>query len=300
MNHIAWTQWDDLVAPEGVTLLGPASAPLDSDLIETVTFYAPPYMSGLAGLEPSRRMPNLQYLQMPNAGYDETHPFRRENLLICNARGVHDVSTSELALALTLASLRGLDDYVLAQKSGEWLSGTRPSLAYKRVALVGYGSIGKRIALMLSPFDVDLVAFTRTGSEGTTKMREFDSLLPTFDVVILIIPANADSVGLMNEVRLAKMKDGALLVNVARGVIVDTDALVAELASGRIRAALDVTDPEPLEPNHPLWQQPGLIISPHVGGNSSAFPRGMRNLLQTQFERLSLGEEPINVVLRGI
>lgn len=300
MNHIAWTQWDDLVAPEGVTLLGPASAPLDSDLIETVTFYAPPYMSGLAGLEPSRRMPNLQYLQMPNAGFDETHPFRRENLLICNARGVHDVSTSELALALTLASLRGLDDYVLAQKSGEWLSGTRPSLAYKRVALVGYGSIGKRIALMLSPFDVDLVAFTRTGSEGTTKMSEFDSLLPTFDVVILIIPANADSIGLMNEVRLAKMKDGALLVNVARGVIVDTDALVAELASGRIRAALDVTDPEPLEPNHPLWQQPGLIISPHVGGNSSAFPRGMRNLLQTQFERLSLGEEPINVVLRGI
>jgi phosphoglycerate dehydrogenase-like enzyme len=300
MNHIAWTQWDDLVAPEGVTLLGPASAPLDSDLIETVTFYAPPYMSGLAGLEPSRRMPNLQYLQMPNAGFDETHPFRRENLLICNARGVHDVSTSELALALTLASLRGLDDYVLAQKSGEWLSGTRPSLAYKRVALVGYGSIGKRIALMLSPFDVDLVAFTRTGSEGTTKMSEFDSLLPTFDVVILIIPANADSIGLMNEVRLAKMKDGALLVNVARGVIVDTDALVAELASGRIRAALDVTDPEPLEPNHPLWQQPGLIISPHVGGNSSAFPRGMRNLLQNQFERLSLGEEPINVVLRGI
>lgn len=300
MKHIAWTQWDDLVAPEGVTLLGPASAPLDSDLIETVTFYAPPYMSGLAGLEPSRRMPNLQYLQMPNAGYDETHPFRRENLLICNARGVHDVSTSELALALTLASLRGLDDYVLAQKSQEWLSGTRPSLAYKRVALVGYGSIGKRIALMLSPFDVDLVAFTRTGSEGTTKMSEFDSLLPTFDVVILIIPANADSIGLMNEVRLAKMKDGALLVNVARGVIVDTDALVAELASGRIRAALDVTDPEPLEPNHPLWQQPGLIISPHVGGNSSAFPQGMRNLLQTQFERLSLGEEPINVVLRGV
>lgn len=210
------------------------------------------------------------------------------------------MSTSELALALTLASLRGLDDYVLAQKSQEWLSGTRPSLAYKRVALVGYGSIGKRIALMLSPFDVDLVAFTRTGSEGTTKMSEFDSLLPTFDVVILIIPANADSIGLMNEVRLAKMKDGALLVNVARGVIVDTDALVAELASGRIRAALDVTDPEPLEPNHPLWQQPGLIISPHVGGNSSAFPQGMRNLLQTQFERLSLGEEPINVVLRGV
>lgn len=96
------------------------------------------------------------------------------------------------------------------------------------------------------------------------------------------------------------MKDGALLVNVARGVIVDTDALVEELATGRITAALDVTDPEPLAADHPLWKQPGLIISPHVGGNSSAFPRGMRNLLQLQFEKLVKGEEPINVVLRGL
>jgi phosphoglycerate dehydrogenase-like enzyme len=300
MNHVVWTQWDDLVAPEGITLLGPKTAPLDSDLISEVTFYAPAYMSGLAGLEPSRKMPKLRYLQMPNAGYDETHPYRREGLDICNARGVHDVSTAELALALTLSSLRGLDDFILAQQDGKWLTGTRPSLAYKKVALVGYGSIGKKIARMLEPFDVELVAFTRSGGDGTTSMEQFDAMLPSFDVVILIIPANADSIGLMNKQRLSALKDGALLVNVARGVIVETDALVAQLQSGRIRAALDVTDPEPLPGDHPLWKAPGLIISPHVGGNSSAFPRGMRNLLETQFQKLVSGQEPINIVLRGI
>jgi phosphoglycerate dehydrogenase-like enzyme len=245
-------------------------------------------------------MLNLKYMQMPNAGYDETYPFRREGLSICNARGVHDVSTAELALALTISSLRGLDDFIKAQASGTWLTGTRASLAYSRVAIVGFGSIGKRIAEMLKPFEVDLVAFTRSGSLGTKSMSEFDDLLPTFDVVILIIPANPQSVNLFNKERLALMKNGSLLVNMARGVIVDIDALVSELSTGRIRAALDVTNPEPLPADHPLWQQPGVIISPHVGGNSSAFPRSMKALLGAQFKRLVTGEEPLNVVLRGV
>lgn len=300
MNQIVWTQWDDLVAPEGITLLGPATAPLESELISEVTFYVPPYMSGPSGLEPSRRMLNLQYMQMPNAGYDDTHPFRREGLSICNARGVHDVSTAELALALTISSLRGLDDFIRDQTSGTWHTGTRPSLAYSRVGLVGFGSIGQRIAKMLKPFEVDLVAFTRSGSSDTKSMSEFDDLLPTFDVVILIIPANPQSVNLFNKERLALMKNGSLLVNMARGVIVDTDALVSELSTGRIRAALDVTNPEPLPADHPLWQQPGVIISPHVGGNSSAFPRAMKALLGAQFKRLVNGEEPLNIVLRGV
>jgi phosphoglycerate dehydrogenase-like enzyme len=119
-------------------------------------------------------------------------------------------------------------------------------------------------------------------------------------VVILIIPANPQSVNLFNKERLALMKNGSLLVNMARGVIVDIDALVSELSTGRIRAALDVTNPEPLPADHPLWQQPGVIISPHVGGNSSAFPRSMKALLGAQFKRLVTGEEPLNVVLRGV
>jgi phosphoglycerate dehydrogenase-like enzyme len=130
-------------------------------------------------------------------------------------------------------------------------------------------------------------------------MAELDGLLPSFDVVILILPATPETVNLMDSRRLGLMKDGALLVNVARGTIVDTDALVAELESGRIRAALDVTNPEPLPSDHRLWQAPGLIVSPHVGGNSSAFEPGMRALLATQLSRLASGEELLNIVMEG-
>jgi phosphoglycerate dehydrogenase-like enzyme len=152
---------------------------------------------------------------------------------------------------------------------------------------------------MLEPFNVDLHAFSRSGSNGTHTMAELDGLLPTFDVVILILPATPQTVNLMDQRRLGLMKDGALLVNVARGTIVDTDALVGELESGRIRAALDVTNPEPLPADHRLWHAPGVIISPHVGGNSSAFEPGMRALLATQFSRLAAGEELINIVIEG-
>ncbi|AVG24305.1 D-lactate dehydrogenase-like protein [Pontimonas salivibrio] len=300
MNHVVWTQWSDLDVPDGITLLGPDTAPLDSDAIKDVTFYVPPYMTGHAGLAPVNSMPKLQYLQMPNAGYDDAIEYRREGLDICNARGVHDISTAELALTLTLSSLRGIDDFVRAQPSGDWLQGPRPSLAYKRVGLVGYGSIGKTIASLLAPFHVDLVPFNRSGSDGATTMDQLDSLLPTFDVVILILPATPETTKLFDAKRLSLMKDGALLVNVARGVIVDTDALVQELNSGRIRAALDVMDPEPLPADHPLWQVPGVIISPHVGGNSSAFEPGMRALLATQLDRLAQGQEPMNIVVRGM
>jgi phosphoglycerate dehydrogenase-like enzyme len=129
-------------------------------------------------------------------------------------------------------------------------------------------------------------------------MAEFDNLVPTFDVIILILPATPETINLMDKRRLGLMKDGALLVNVARGTIVDTDALVDELESGRIRAALDVTNPEPLPADHPLWRAPGVIISPHVGGNSSAFEPAMRALLAQQFSRLVSGESLLNIVMR--
>lgn len=299
MNHVVWTQWDDIEAPPGVTVLGPQSAPIDSDAMSEVTFYVPRYMSGLAGLEPISRMTSLDTVQLPNAGYDDAVAFRREGLTFCNARGVHDISTAELALGLMIASLREIDKFVLAQPSGQWLAGPRPSLAYKKVALVGYGSIGQTIGRMMEPFSVDLHPFTRQGAHGTHSMARFEELLPTFDVVILILPATPETVNLMNAKRLALMKDGALLVNVARGTIVDTEALADELTSGRIRAAIDVTNPEPLPSDHRLWQCPGLIISPHVGGNSSAFEPGMRALLATQLSRLASGEELINIVMEG-
>lgn len=298
MEQTVWTQWDDLEAPPGLSVLGPATAPIGSAAFAGVTFYVPPYMSGLEGLEPIRAMPDLQYVQLPNAGYDDAVAFRRNGLVFCNARGVHDISTAELALGLTIASLRQLDRFVLAQSSGTWLPGGQASLAHKRVALVGHGSIGQTIGRLLEPFGTEVEAFTRSGLGGTHSMAEFDDLLPTFDVVILILPATPETLNLMDQRRLGLMKDGALLVNVARGTIVDTDALVRELESGRIRAAVDVTNPEPLPADHPLWRAPGAIISPHVGGNSSAFEPAMRALLAEQLSRLVLGESLLNVVMR--
>ena len=299
MNHVVWTQLDDMVAPEGITLLGPATAPPGSPALADVTFYVPTYMSGAAGLSLLEHMPKLQYLQMPNAGYDDALLHRREGMAICNAQGVHDISTAELALALTLASLRGLDEFARAQPHGEWLQATRPALAYKRVGLIGFGSIGQTIARLLEPFHVDLVAFSRSGRDGSHTMDELDGLLPSFDVVILIVPATAETTHLIGTKRLGLMKDGALLVNVARGVVVDTDALVSELEKGRIKAAIDVMVPEPLPPEHPLWRAPGVLISPHVGGNSSAFEPWMRALLARQFDRLIAGEPPLYIVAEG-
>ncbi len=300
MNHVVWTQWADLEGPEGVTMLHPDNAPLDGDAIEQVTFYVPAYMAGRAGLEPVRRMPNLLHLQLPNAGYDDAVEFARPGLAVHNARGVHDMSTAELALTLTLASQRGFADFFRAQRDGKWIAQRYRSLWRSRVGIIGFGSIGQTIARLMEPLEVEVVPFTQSGRNNTNTLDDLGTLLPTLDVVVLILPATPDTVGLVDAGFLGLMKDDALLVNVARGPIVDTDALVAELRTGRLRAALDVTDPEPLPSDHPLWGFDNVMISPHVGGNSTAFEPRMRSLVQAQLGKLVAGEPLDNVVLRGV
>lgn len=297
--HVVWTQWEELKIPDGMTRLSPSSAPLDGDNLGEVTFYVPPYMTGRKGLAPISRMPKLKVVQLPYAGYEKALEFVRPGLILCNARGVHDDSTAELAVGLTIASLRGFPNFLRNQFRGEWVDETRKSLSDSRVGIVGFGSIGKRIKENLSGFAVEVLAFTRSGSDGSMKMSDLDTELPHLDVVILSMPLNSESVGLFDASRLARMKDGALLVNVARGQVVDTDALVAELNSGRILAALDVTDPEPLPKGHPLWSAKGVLISPHVGGDSTAFEPRFRKLLEEQLQRLVLHEELLNIVHVG-
>ena len=294
-----WTEWSDLQAPEGVTLLHPQVAELSTADLSDIDFYCPPYLSGPAGLEPIKRMDSLKVLQTPTAGFDDVLPYWREGLTICNARGVHDLSTAELAVALTISSLRGLDDFVRAKETGQWLQGgRRPSLSQQRVALVGFGSVGQAIAQVLAALEVSLFAFNRSGRDGAQPIEELDRLLPTFDVVILIVPASPETHHMFDARRLGLMRDGALLVNMARGNVVDTAALTTEIQSGRLRAAVDVTDPEPLPPDHPLWSEPGIIISPHVGGDSSAFAPRMKALLDKQIKRLAEGQELDNIVVR--
>ncbi|UXY30109.1 2-hydroxyacid dehydrogenase [Streptomyces sp. HUAS TT20] len=268
--------------------------------------YVVPYMKRQSvKVRPLEPMRNLQVVQTLTAGVDDVTA-RLSSIVpgvrLCNARGVHEASTAELALALTLAALRGIPKFVLAQQQGQWQSEFHPALADKSVLIVGYGSIGSAIEDRLVPFEVARVARVARSERTTARglvhpLTELPALLPEADVVILSTPLTESTMGLVDAEFLARMKDGALLVNVARGPIVDTKALLTELETGRLSAALDVTDPEPLPPGHPLWQAPGVLISPHVGGPTSAFLPRAKRLLVDQLHRF-VNREPLrNVIL---
>ncbi len=269
-------------------------------------FYVVPYMKGPGvSQRPLPGMTSVQVVQTLSAGVDHVEPGLgrlRPGVQLCNARGVHEASTAELTLTLILASLRGVPDFVRGQDREEWKSGFRPALADKSVLIVGYGSIGAAIEDRLTPFEVARVARVARSARTTARgpvhpLTELPSLLPEADVVVLSTPLTEATRGLADADFLGRMKDGALLVNVARGPVVDTKALLAELENGRLTAALDVTDPEPLPAGHPLWHAPGVLISPHVGGPTSAFLPRAKRLLVDQLNRF-VNREPLrNVVL---
>jgi len=244
-------------------------------------------------------MPSLQILQVPNAGFDDALEFLNPGVTLCNARGVHDASTAELAMALALSSRRGFYDFAVAQYAGQWEHKRYASFNDSSIGIIGAGSIAQTLARYLAPYDVKITFFSRSGNDGALKISELDSQLPKLDILFLVLPLNNESKHLMNAERLRKMKDGAVLVNVGRGGIIETEALISELNSGRIFAGLDVTDPEPLPEKHPLWSAKNLILSPHVGGNSTAFDSRAKALIEEQFRRLHAGEELLNIVAKG-
>ncbi len=265
-----------------------------------------PYFTDIARLRRVADLPDLRAISLLTAGYETAVPFVPPGVALLNAAGVHDASTAELAVTLVLASLRDIPDFVRAQDRGEWLPlRIWPALADKRVLVVGYGSIGRAIARRLAPFEVTITAVASTAREGDELVdvvhgiADLPDLLPHHDVVVLIVPLTPSTEGMVDAAFLAAMPDGALLVNMARGKVVDTDALVAATADGRLRVALDVTDPEPLPPGHPLWRCPTLLLSPHVGGASSAFAPRAAALLREQFRRYAAGEPLRNIVHVG-
>jgi phosphoglycerate dehydrogenase-like enzyme len=219
-----------------------------------------------------------------------------DGVTLCSGRGIHDASTAELAVTLTLAALRGVPEFVRAQDREEWLPEPRSSLADLTVLVVGYGAIGAAIERRLDGFEVDVVRVARSARSGVHATSELPQLLPDADVVILILPITDDTRGLVDAGFLAVMKPGALLVNVARGPVVDTDALVAALHEGRVSAALDVTDPEPLPEGHPLWTAPHLLLTPHVGGLTTAMDPRAHRLVRDQLRRFAAGAPLENVV----
>jgi phosphoglycerate dehydrogenase-like enzyme len=268
--------------------------------IAEVEFYVLPYMKGAEVLERSAEMSSLKVIQTLTAGVENFLPHVPDGVLLCNAAGVHDASTAEMALALMLASGRHLDDFARAQPDGRWAPLFGRALADQRVLIVGYGHIGPAIERRLAGFEVASVTRvarrSRPGPPVVHAIDDLDRLLPDADIVVVIAPHTPETEGLISAPQLALLPDGALLVNVARGRLVDTDALVAETGSGRLRAALDVTEPEPLPADHPLWRTPGVLIAPHVGGASSAFfPRADR-LIAAQLRRFASGQELENII----
>ncbi|WP_181019022.1 2-hydroxyacid dehydrogenase [Streptomyces roseicoloratus] len=269
-------------------------------------FYVVPYMKGEeVAVRPLGGMASVRIVQTLSAGVDHVTPgigLLRPGVRLCNARGVHEASTAELTLALVLASLRGIPGFVRGQDAEEWRAGFYPALADKSVLIVGYGSIGAAIEDRLAPFECARVTRVARSARTTVHgpvhpLTGLPALLPEADVVVLSTPLTPQTRHLADAGFLARMKDGALLVNVARGPVVDTTALLKEVESGRITAALDVTDPEPLPAGHPLWHAPGVLISPHVGGSTSAFMPRAKRLIAAQVTRFAAGEEPANVVL---
>ena len=291
-----WTQWNDLSIPQGMKLMESDGIIPSALQLADIEFYVPSYMGDIRTLEVIAEMKNLKIVHYSQAGYDDILPHIPNSVILCNASGLHDVSTSELAIGLAIASRRGFTQFIDNQKKGLWHRQTKPTLADSHVGIVGYGHIGKRIASLLEEFETKVTPFSRSGNDGAVKISEFDNFLPDLDVIILILPLTHESKHFINADRINKMKDGATLINVARGAIVDTNALIAELNTGRITAGLDVTDPEPLPEGHPLWSAPNLIITPHVGGDSAAFDPRARKMVEEQLERLAQSKPLLNQI----
>jgi phosphoglycerate dehydrogenase-like enzyme len=265
-------------------------------------------------------IPSVRVVQSQYAGVDAFLSFIPPGATLCDAQGVHDIPVAEWIVTAILASLKYIPFYVRMQATGDWKQrleaeklylgahpGAQPmtppaladELAGKTALIVGYGSIGRATEERLKPFDVNIVRLGRRRREGVEPEDRLDDLLPQADIVILLLPLTAQTRGLINRKRLAAMKHGALLVNAARGPVVDTDALVEVLLSGRIHAAVDVTDPEPLPVGHPLWSAPNLLITPHIAGSSPGMMDRVMRLIGDQCRRYLAGEPLAHIVTEG-
>lgn len=277
--------------------------PLPDDVLDRVDVVViGHYWIGAQRWERLATVPNMRCVLLPSAGFEHALPYVPPHVTLCSGRGVHSTGTAELALALMLAAQRGLPDAVVAQHEGRWHNPFGPALADRRVLVVGAGSVASAVVARLRPFEVTITQVARTARQGPDGpvhgIDQLGALLPDADVVVLAVPLDATTEHLLDAPALAAPPDGALVVNVARGRVVDTDALLAELRAGRLRAALDVTDPEPLPPGHPLWSAPNTLITAHQGGNTGATGPRVAALVRRQLVHLLAGEPVENVVER--
>ncbi|MBA2773257.1 MAG: 2-hydroxyacid dehydrogenase [Nocardioidaceae bacterium] len=262
-------------------------------------FYVPTYRFTPQVFEVMAQLPALTTVQLLTAGYEHVLPHLRDGVTLCNGAGIHDAATSELAVGLMISAQRRLAELARLQAEHRWDQQMSSSLADRRVLVIGAGNIGRALQRRLVGFECDVTLVGRSPRDGVRGIGELPDLLPSAEIVVLIVPLTPGTTGLVDARFLSLLPDGALVVNVARGAVVATEDLVAEVASGRLRAALDVTEPEPLPADHPLWTIPGVTITPHVGGAAtSMWPRAHR-LVGDQLRRLAAGQPLGHVVVPG-
>ena len=290
--------WTDIDVPEGVEAAyydGVEPPPAELDDVEV---YVLPYDRGPEPPKLIGELPSLRVVQSLSAGVETLVPLLPAGVRLANGRGLHDLSVAEHALALIHAAQRDLPRWFAQQARGEWAREHTRSLADSRVLLVGYGSIGQAIErqLLAAEAVVTRVASRARPDEDVHGVDELPALLPEADIVVLVLPDTPATRGLIDAKALAALPDDALVVNVGRGTAIDTGALLAETRTGRLRAGLDVVDPEPLPSDHPLWTVPGVVITPHIAGGSASFYPRAKKLAAEQLRRYVQGEELLNLV----
>lgn len=285
--------------PEGVEIEvydGRGEMPSDPS---DVAFWVPPYMALSSSTETLSRMPGLKVVQLLSAGAEVWEPVVPPSVTLADAKGVHTVGTAEWVLTAVLASLRDFPHYARAQSARSWDRREGGTLYGSRVLILGAGAIGEAVAVRAEAFGARITRVARTAREGVHGIDELPGLLPVHDIVVVIVPLTEATTGLVDAEFLAAMPDGALLVNAARGKVVDTGALLAETASGRLKAALDVFDPEPLPAEHDLWALENVLMTPHIGGNVPGIEERGYTLVGDQIRRFAAGEPIENVVVNG-
>jgi phosphoglycerate dehydrogenase-like enzyme len=276
-----------------------ASEPLGAAQLDGVEFVVldPPVADGT--VEAVVAADSVRVVQTMSAGVDFIAGRLRDGVTLCDAAGVHDTSVAEWVAAVLFGFAKRVPEFLDAQKAGEWRPLEVEDVEGMTVLILGHGSIGRKLEACLAPFGVNFVRVARHARDGVHAIGELPDLVGDADAVVVLVPLTDETRGLVGSATLAALKPGAMLINAARGPVVDTPALVEALRGRRIRAALDVTDPEPLPPGHPLWSAPNLILTPHVAGDVPGFPRRAMALIADQVRRQMAGEPLRNVVCDG-
>jgi phosphoglycerate dehydrogenase-like enzyme len=273
-----------------------AALPPDAQTAEVLV---PPFLATGELVDALATLPKLRLVQLLTAGAEAWIGKLPDGVALSDCRGAHGGATAEWIVAILLAVYRHLPRFGAAQSEGRWDYHQTEELAEKRVLIVGAGDVAEQTVARLAPFGVSTTLVGRRARDGVHAIDEVHDLLPHHDACVVIVPLTDATRGLVDAAFLAAMPDGAVLVNAARGPVADTDAIVAELMSGRLRAALDVTDPEPLPAGHPLWRAPGLLLTPHVGGSVPlAIGRAFR-IAAEQIAEFAAGNTPPNLVQDG-